>query len=271
MSSSGNDRIGELLDRAIDSVNRGDLATAYELAEQVLLEDSGNRDASELLAADGLSNGELRRLTILCCDLVGSTELSERQAPEQYRTLIRRYQRLVRSVVEALHGGHIVSVKGDGFLALFGYPTAREDDTARAVQAGLDLCRAVRRLSQQAQRELAEVLDVRVGVHRGLVFIDTEEDDVYGLTANLASRVEGLAAPGTVVITEDVRQRVADKFELTAGLPQLVKGVTEPVRPFTVLGERVGGGDHLCSSPLVGRHVELAVLRSAWSAAGQGA
>ena len=188
MTLSDTARIGELLDEAIEAVNQGDFTTAHDLAELVLLEDSTNLDAGELLAAEGSSNGELRRLTILCCDLVGSTELSERQEPERYRTLVRRYRTLCKETIEDRYDGHIISVKGDGFLALFGYPSAHEDDTRRAVQAGLDLCRAIGHLSGQAQREVGEAMDVRVGIHRGLVFIDIEDDDVYGLAANLASR-----------------------------------------------------------------------------------
>ena len=270
MTLSDTARIGELLDEAIEAVNQGDFTTAHDLAELVLLEDSSNLDAGELLAAEGSSNGELRRLTILCCDLVGSTELSERQEPERYRTLVRRYRTLCKETIEDRYDGHIISVKGDGFLALFGYPSAHEDDTRRAVQAGLDLCRAIGHLSGQSQREVGEAMDVRVGIHRGLVFIDIEDDDVYGLAANLASRVEGLATPGTVVITDEVLRLVADRFEVTEGAAQPVKGVSEPVRPFTVFAERPEQTLHRFPTPLIGRVTELAALRSAWWAAMEG-
>ena len=227
-------RIGALLDEAIEAANNGDIATAHNLAQRVLSEDATNADAEELIAFDGASDGEMRRLTILCCDLVGSTELSERHEPERYRGVVRRYQMIAREIIEERYGGHIVSVKGDGYLALFGHPVAHEDDTRRAVQAGLDLCRAVERLSRQAQRQLNETLDVRVGVHRGLLYIDLDIDDVFGLAANLGSRVEGLAEPGTVVVTESVRRHVADHFRLEMGTEHFVKGVTEPVLPYTV-------------------------------------
>jgi class 3 adenylate cyclase/tetratricopeptide (TPR) repeat protein len=268
--NSDNARIGELLDEAIAAVNKGDLKTAHDLAELVLREDASNRDAEDLLAAEASSRGELRRLTILCCDLVGSTELSERHEPERYRTLVRRYQALCRETIEDRYDGHIVSVKGDGMLALFGHPAAHEDDTRRAVKAGFDLCRGMRILSHQAQREVGEAMDVRVGVHRGLVFIDLDEDDVYGLAANLASRVEGLAAPGTVVITDEVRRLVDDRFEVLEGTAQAVKGVSEPVRPFTVIAARAEATDHRYPTPLVGRSAELAALQSAWRAVADG-
>jgi class 3 adenylate cyclase len=268
VTTPATERISALLDAAIEAVNKGDLATAHDLAERVLREDATNVDAEALLDAEE-SDGELRRLTILCCDLVGSTELSERHDPERYTKLVRRYQRIAREIIQQRFGGHIVSVKGDGFLSLFGHPVAHEDDTRRAVQAGLELCRATEVLSAQAEREFGEGVAVRVGVHRGIVFIDLEEDDVYGLTANLTSRVEGLATPGTVVVTDTVRRRVADHFAFEPGSPQHVKGVSEPVLPFTVVGERAGGRG--AGTAFVGRAHEIATLRDAWASASSGA
>src|SRR5262249_55308417 len=124
MTASDTARIGELLDQAIEAVNRGDMATAHTLPDLVLIQDPGNHDPGELLAAESAANGELRRLTILCCDLVGSTELSERHDPERYRALVGTYRTLCRDTIQRRYDGHIVSVKGDGLLALFGYPKA---------------------------------------------------------------------------------------------------------------------------------------------------
>jgi class 3 adenylate cyclase len=270
MTNADTARIGELLDEAIEAINEGDVTTAHKLAQLVLLEDSSNRDAGELLAAEASSNGELRRITILCCDLVGSTELSERQEPERYRTLVGRYRSLCRETIEGRYDGHIFNTAGDGILALFGYPTAHEEDTRRAVQSGLDLCRAMRHLSRRAQREVGEALDVRVGIHRGLVFIDVDEDDVYGLTVNLVSRLEGLATPGTVVITDEVRRLVEDRFEVVAGAPRSVKGVSEPLQPFTVFAQRGEQLRQYVLTPLIGRARELAALRSVWRQAREG-
>ncbi len=268
MTSSAPARIGELLDEAIAAVNNGDIATAHDLAHRILREDASNAEAEELIALDGAPEGEMRRLTILCCDLVGSTEMSERHSPERYRAVVRRYQNIAREIIEQRYGGHIVSVKGDGYLALFGYPVAHEDDTRRAVQAGLDLCAEVEKLSRQAQRQLGETLNVRVGVHRGLVYIDTDIDDVYGLAANLASRVEGLAVPGTVVVTDSVRRRVTGHFQFEMGTEHRVKGVSEPVLPFTVIGHR--SDVRRATTPLVGRQHELDTLRRAWARACSG-
>ena len=152
-------------------------------------------------------------MTILFADLVDSTALSTRVEPETYRLLVGRYRELVLRVVDR-YEGHVGSTKGDGLLAVFGHPIAHEDDVRRAVQAGLEITREVARLSEQAKRRFGIEIDVRVGVHRGLVYLDTAQDDVYGLAANLAARVSGLAPPGAVVVSEAVEPLVRDAFEL---------------------------------------------------------
>ena len=155
-------------------------------------------------------------MTILFADLVDSTVLSTRVEPETYRMLVGRYRELVLAIVNR-YEGHIGSTKGDGLLAVFGHPIAHEDDVRRAVLAGLEITREVARLSEQAQAPASGLsIAVRVGVHRGLVYLDTAQDDVYGLAANLAARVSGLAPPGTVVVSEAVAPLVRDAFELEA-------------------------------------------------------
>ena len=184
--------VDELLDRAVAAINRGDRAAASALAGHVLAVDGSNADAEDLLADDLLSTvgtgGEIRRLTILFVDLVDSTVLSTRVEPESYRSVVRRYREQVSRIVDRFEG-HIDSTKGDGLLAVFGHPTAHEDDARRAVAAGLEITRAVARLSAQVERRFGIAISVRVGVHRGLVYLDTAEDDVYGFAVNLASRI----------------------------------------------------------------------------------
>ena len=99
---------------------------------------------------------------------------------------------------------------------MFGHPIAHEDDVRRAVHAGLEITREVARLSEQAQRRFGIEINVRVGVHRGLVYLDTAQDDVYGLAANLAARVSGLAPPGAVVVSDAVEPLIRNDFELEA-------------------------------------------------------
>ena len=168
--------------------------TASSLAQQVLAADRGNVDAEDLLATSD-EPGEIRRLTILFADLVDSTKLSTRVEPETYRLLVGRYRERTLEIINRF-GGHVGSTKGDGLLAVFGHPDPHEDDVRRAVHAGLEITRDVARISEQAQRKFGVGVEVRVGVHRGLVYLDTAQNDVYGLAANLAARMSGLAPPG---------------------------------------------------------------------------
>ena len=162
-----NPAIDDLLERAVRAINDGDRATADALAGQVLAVDRTNPDAEELLAAP-VGSGEIRRLTVLFADLVDSTALSMRIEPEVYRTVVGRYRDEVRGIV-AGYEGHIGSIKGDGLLAVFGHPKAHEDDTYRSVLAGLDIVGMVADLSARAHRRFGFDIDVRVGIHRGVV------------------------------------------------------------------------------------------------------
>jgi class 3 adenylate cyclase len=173
--------IEELLDRAVHAINRGDRATADAIAGQVLAVDRSNLDAEELLAAPS-DGGELRRLTILFADLVDSTALSTRIEPEIYRTVVGRYRDNVHQIVDR-YEGHIGATKGDGLLAVFGHPRAHENDVRRAVQAALDITREVSALSERVRHRFGFDISVRVGIHRGLVYLDTAQDDVYGFAA----------------------------------------------------------------------------------------
>ncbi|MDT5335037.1 MAG: hypothetical protein QOD90_542, partial [Mycobacterium sp.] len=258
----GRPRIDELLDRAVAAINRGDRATATALAGQVLAADEGNFEAEDLLAATD-DGGEIRRLTIFFADLVDSTVLSTQVEPETYRLVVGRYRDQVVRIV-ASYEGHIASTKGDGLLAVFGHPIAHEDDVRRAVQAGLDITRVVGRLSQQAKRRFGIEISVRVGVHRGLVYLDTAGDEVYGLAANLAARVSGLALPDSVAVSQPVESLIRNNFEVDPRPAAHVKGVKEPVVHFLVVTERtqVLRADR---SPLVGREAEVLQIESSWA------
>jgi class 3 adenylate cyclase len=260
-------RVADLLDRAVRAVNAGDLAGAHELAAEVLAEEPSNADAEDLLATDGLPAGEVRRLTILGCDLVGSTELAERLDPERYRSVVGRYRRRALEIIQSRYDGYVVSTQGDGLMALFGYPHAHEDGALRAVRAALDVAASVAELSRSVSASAGGAIAVRAAVHRGLVYIDVDDGDVYGLAANVAARLETLAAPGTVVISEEVRELVGHRFDVEPLPPTKVKGVERALEPFRVLHERAGGGLRPPGAPLVGRQPELAVLRAAWDEA----
>ncbi len=243
----------------------GDRATANVLAEQVLALDRNNADAEDLLAAP--SDGEIRRMTILFADLVDSTALSTRIEIEVYRTVVGRYRDDVLKIVNR-YEGHVGSTKGDGLLAFFGYPRAHEDDGRRAVQAGLDITREIAALSGRVRRRFGFDIDVRVGVHRGIVYLDIAQDDVYGLAANLAARMCSVAAPGTVAVSGAIELLVRDRFELQARPPALVKGVDEPIPYFLVIAERDVTPE--ARGPLVGRDQELTSLERRWAQAQAG-
>ena len=259
--------ISDLLDRAAAAVNRGDRVAAADLAGRVLAIDEHNPEAEDMLACPA-EGGEIRRLTILFADLVDSTVLSTQVEPETYRRLVGRYRDQVLAIVNR-YEGYIGSRNGDGLLAVFGHPLAHEDDVQRAVLAGLAIVRDVARLDEQAKRLFGIEIAVRVGIHRGLVYLDTNQDDVYGLGANLASRVSGLAKPGTVVVSDALEPLVKDTFELEACPPARVKGVVEPIVHHRVLGERLEPAKER-NRPLVGRDRELRRLDKSWSRAKAG-
>ena len=256
------DGVESLLDRAVRAVNDGDMQTARRLADEVLAGDAGNAEAADLLAADRFGPGQLRRLTIMFCDLVDSTPLSGRLEPETYRWAVGQFKRVCHDAV-ARHGGHVARVTGDGLLVFFGHPAAHEDDARRAVRAGLDVTAAVRRLSDQVAREIGESLSVRVAVHRGLLYLDVDEGEIYGLAANVTARLQQLAAPGTVVISREILRVVRDDVETVAQRPEKVKGLDEPLASWRVVGES-GRPAGRRRTPLVGRADELARLDRLW-------
>lgn len=258
--------VDQLVERAVGALNRGEVTIAHELAEEVLAADASNRDAAAILDLENPSGGELRRLSLLYCDLVGSTELSARHEPELYRTLVKRYKAVCREVIDDRYLGHISHFAGDGVLAVFGLPRPHENDAERAVRAALDIIRELRVLSAEVEAAVAERLDARAAVHKGLVFVDVDEDEVYGLAANVAARLQTLAPPGTVVVSEEVREIVGALFETVAEPAQRVKGVDEPLHPFRVVGERpeVPARGRPWAAPLVDRSGELGLLRDRW-------
>lgn len=258
--------IDELLERAVGAINRGDRVTADILAGPVLAADGSSRDAEDLLSTP-TDSGEIRRLTMLVADLVDSTALSTRIEPEVYRTVVGGYRDIVRRIV-ARYEGHIGSTKGDGVLAVFGHPIAHEDDAHRAVLAGIDITREVAALSSKVHDRFDFDIDVRVGIHRGLVYLDIAQDDVYGLGANLAARICSLARPGDVTVSMAIERVVRDNFELEARPPQRVKGLDEDVVYYRVAAERDTAGK--VRGPLVGRESELAQLESRWAQVSSG-
>src|SRR5215831_3025335 len=242
--------------------------------------------AAETLAAPSASTGskphdaaERRQLTVMFCDLVGSTALSARFDPEELREEIRAYQNAVSTVV-ARYDGFVAKFMGDGVLNYFGFPRAHEDDAERAVRAGLEIEAAVTRLETRGTERLA----VRIGIATGPVVVGdlvgegwAQEQAVVGQTPNLAARLQALAEPGQIVLAGVTRRLIGDLFRLrNLGRPAL-KGFAEPVEAFTVEGVAITESRFEAArrglTGLVGRAAESALLRDrlreAWAGAGQ--
>jgi class 3 adenylate cyclase len=230
--------------------------------------------AEAALRTDRATGAERRQLTVLFCDLVGSTELSGQLDPEDMGAVIRGYQQCCAEVVERW-GGHVAKYMGDGVLAYFGWPQAHEDEAERAVRAGLALIDALAGLKTPAGEPLA----VRVGIATGLVMVGeligegaAREEAVVGETPNLAARLQTLAAPGSVVISQATRGLVGGLFELADLGPVRVKGFAAPLIAWRVAGEsqtegRFEARQSAGLTPLVGREEELALLLRRWQQA----
>lgn len=220
---------------------------------------------------------ERRQLTVMFCDLVGSTALSQQLDPEDLRDVIRRYQDAVAGAV-ARYDGHVAKFLGDGVLAYFGWPQAHEGEAERAVRTGLDAIDAVQRILLDNGAEL----QARVGIATGQVVVgdligDTARDDdaVIGETPNLAARLQGEADPGQMVIEAVTRNLIGAAFELEDLGERSLKGFSRPATVWRVSGEGAVGSRfevaHAGSlTRLVGRENEVALLRERWDLAKEG-
>src|SRR5215468_3833978 len=160
---------------------------------------------------------ERRQLTVLFCDMVDSTRLARQLDPEDLREVIRAYQATCAEVIQRFEG-HIAQYLGDGLLVYFGYPQAHEDDVHRAVRTGLGMVQATGTLNTQLEQEKAIRLAVRIGIHTGVVVVGEmggggrQEHLALGDTPNIAARLQGLAVPDTVVISETTARLVQGYF-----------------------------------------------------------
>jgi len=222
-------------------------------------------------APPNVSRAERRQLTVLFCDLVGSTELAKRLDPEEYRELLGIYTRAATLIVGRFEG-FIAKYMGDGVLAYFGYPQAHEDEAGRAVRTGLALAEEIARLRAPGT---ASTLKVRVGIATGLTVVgdligagSAEEQSVAGETPNLAARLQGLAPPGGVIIANATRRLIGDEFELEDLGPQTLKDYPEQVATWRVIGERRTDSRFEArtsgQTPLIGREQEIALLLDRW-------
>ena len=223
------------------------------------------------------TTAERRHLTVMFCDLVGSTALSQQLDPEDLRNVIRAYQEAAAAIISR-DGGHIAQYLGDGLLVYFGYPQAHEDDALRAVRSGLHIAEAIKTIHLPPQgAEHERHLAVRVGIHTGLVVVgemgggSRREQLALGETPNVAARAQASAAPNSVVATAATTRLLEGQVALQDLGTQEFDGVAEPIATARVVrliddADDVDGGilAH-AGDVLVGRHQELGTLVRRWA------
>ena len=248
---------------------------------------AGKTEQGETAKDAGPSAAERRQLTVMFCDLVGSTALSAQLDPEDYRAVVQQYQQTCAEVIQR-HEGYLAQYLGDGLLVYFGYPTAHEDDARRAVRTGLEITAAIAKqvpslLVGEGQGEGAAVphrpLQVRIGIHTGLVVIGDigtsgrTEQLALGETPNIAARLQGLAEPNTVIISAATRRLVERHFECQPLGSHLVKGIGTPITVYHVQSERQSSGQlesKTILTPLIGREQEVGLLIDRWEQTKEG-
>ena len=213
---------------------------------------------------------ERRPITVMFCDLVGSTSLAAKLDAEDWRNLVGAYLDEASSAVTGL-GGHVLKKLGDGLMALFGYPQAQENDAERAVRAALATQRALAELNARNAGRGAPQLIARIGLESGQVVVDAT-GEVFGDAPNVAARVQAAAEPGSVLITATVQRQVAGLFVAEDLGAHELKGVAVPVTLYRIVRASGGGrrGGARALTPLVGREEELEVLGRRWERARKG-
>src|SRR5215469_8757044 len=216
---------------------------------------------------------EVRQITVMFCDLVGSTELSERLDPEDLRTLIDAYRKACGAAITR-YEGQVANYAGGGLIAFFGWPRAHEDDAVRAVHAALAI------LSEVTSIPGAVTLTSRVGICSGRVVVGQTSGpggwmEAVGETPNIAARLQTLAAPNTLLVSESTQRLASAAFEFQDLGFREVKGVTKPLRVYGVLSAKHTAtrfeAAHASSlTPLVGRSTELSLLLDRWQKSKEG-
>lgn len=229
--------------------------------------------AAETLSSITAHESEVRQITVIFCDLVGSTELSDKLDPEDLRPLIDVYRKTCGEAIRR-YDGQVANYAGDGLMGFFGWPRAHEDDAVRAVHAGLEILSEVARISGTA------TLASRVGVCSGRVVVGQSGGpggwmEAVGETPNIAARLQGLAAPNTLLVSESTQRLASGAFNFQdIGLQEL-KGVSRPLRVYRVLSatqttSRFEAAHAHFLTPLVGRFAELGLLLDRWQKAKEG-
>ena len=248
---------------------------------QIFAKKSEEKQRSTEALSKSLLDAERRQLTVMFCDIVGSTPLSEKLDPEDLRDVLHDYQSGCAKVIRG-YDGYVARYFGDGILAYFGYPTAHEDDAQRAVRAGLGIVEGIKQLNSRLQKENAVKLEIRLGIHTGVVVagdIDQNEQlesmAIVGETPNIADRLQKLAEPNTLVISSVTHQLVEGFFDCNSLGSHSLRGISQPVELYQVLHEsgartRLDTAELIGLTPLVGRKQELSLLLDRWEQAKEG-
>ena len=224
----------------------------------------------EAPVSTAIASAERRPITVMFCDLVGSTSLAARLDPEDWRNLVGSYLDAASAAVTSL-GGHVLKKLGDGLMALFGYPQAQENDGERAVRAALAIQRALVDLNARNAPTGAPELSARIGLDSGRVVVDAT-GEVYGDAPNVAARVQSAAAPGEIWITRAVHRQIAGLFVAEDKGEHELKGLPERTQLYRIVRVSGGGrrGGSRAPTPLVGRAEELDLLARRWERARRG-
>ena len=220
--------------------------------------------------------GERRHLTVLFCDMVGSTELAARLDPEEYQQTLAAYHRAAAEAISRF-GGQVAKYLGDGVIAYFGYPAAHDNDAERAVRAGIAMLEAISGLNQQGAANSGQScpieLSLRIGIDSGAVVVGAgagAEVDIFGEAPNIAARVQAAAAPDTVFITAATHRLVSGLFVVEDCGAHSLKGIEQPVQLYRVVGTAGVRGRLAAAAalhgltPFVGREDEMRMLTSRW-------
>ena len=276
LATCGLERLGRLFEenevdlptlRALTDADLRELGVPFGPRKRILnlIADERLRDGrtpSETLAAT--PSGERRQLTVLFCDMVGFTKLAYKLDPETLQLVIRAYEKTCAACVER-YDGYVFTMLGDGVVAFFGYPRAHENEAERAIRAGLEIVEAIGALHVHA----AGRLQVRVGVALGVVVVAPGERNAVGEPMNLASRLQAVANPGSVVVTDQVRRLTEGLFDYEDLGKFELHGVKAPTRVHRVAGisraeSRFDATAQLGLTPLVGRSDEVEQAFEAW-------
>jgi class 3 adenylate cyclase/tetratricopeptide (TPR) repeat protein len=220
--------------------------------------------------ASSPATAERRPITVMFCDLVGSTSMAAKLDAEDWRTLVNTYLDEASAAVAGL-GGHVLKKLGDGLMALFGYPHAQENDAERAVRAALAIQRALVEINARNAGKGTPELSTRIGLDSGQVVVDAT-GEVFGEAPNIAARVQGAAEPGSILITAAVQRQTAGQFVSEDRGQHELKGIPAPMTLYRIVRASGGGrrGGARVLTPLVGREEELDLLTRRWQRAHKG-